>query len=223
MHCPWSPTTIFYMLVPEPPSFIVRFIIFQKEPPFFKWWLTSRAVFSWEPEPFCKLTVFLTIIHRSVRPSLPIVVAHRFPRQMDEHRLGVKWDRTPKNLAKKISTSPIEIMCSNVYIYQVIQFDSIPDLSPIVGLVTFPTFDWLISGHVTPPYQKRSRDSTRIASWMIRFHIFINWKCLEISIHSLRTGSFLGSLPRRFSRNRTWSHDDQILGPFRGIFSGSSR
>ena len=26
----------------QPPFFIVRFIIFQKEPPFLKWWLTSR-------------------------------------------------------------------------------------------------------------------------------------------------------------------------------------
>ena len=40
---PGSPTTIFYRLLPEPPFFIVRFIIFQKEPPFFKWWLTSRV------------------------------------------------------------------------------------------------------------------------------------------------------------------------------------
>ena len=41
--CPGSPTTIFYRLVSEPPFFIVRFIIFQKEPPFLKWWLTSRV------------------------------------------------------------------------------------------------------------------------------------------------------------------------------------
>ena len=41
---PGSPTTIFYRLVSEPPFFIVRFIIFQKEPPFLEWWLTSRVL-----------------------------------------------------------------------------------------------------------------------------------------------------------------------------------
>ena len=41
---PGSPTTIFYRLVSEPTFFIVRFIIFQKEPQFFKWWLTSRVI-----------------------------------------------------------------------------------------------------------------------------------------------------------------------------------
>ena len=41
---PWkSLAAIFYRLVYEPPFFEEGFIIIQREPPCFKWWLTSRV------------------------------------------------------------------------------------------------------------------------------------------------------------------------------------
>ena len=62
MYFPLEVQPPFYRLVSEPPFFIVRFIIFQKEPPFLKWWLTSRVFRSYRPKTTSEAGAFCAMI-----------------------------------------------------------------------------------------------------------------------------------------------------------------